>query len=153
SISIGPEGRVQLAGPMLALGYLNDEQLTAERFITDPATGEHRFRTDDLGALSTEDAGALSTVAHVAGAGHAARIVPSWSSTGRADDVITTGGIKVSADQVRQALQAHPRVGEAFVAGIEDPQWGQRVVAAVVLSSTSRRGSTFAEIDELVRQR
>lgn len=153
SISIGAQGRVQLVGPMLALGYLSDEQLTAEKFITDPATGERRFRTDDLGELSTEDAGVLSTVAHVAGAGHAARSVPKLSITGRADDVITTGGVKVSADQVRQALQTHPRVGEAFVTGIEDPQWGQKVVAAVVLSSTSRRASTFAEIDDLVRRR
>ncbi|MBB3668388.1 AMP-binding protein [Garicola koreensis] len=152
SISIGAQGRVQLAGPMLALGYLDDEQLTAEKFTTEAATGERRFRTDDLGSLSTEDADALDTVAQVSGAGHSTQIVPKLSVTGRVDDVITTGGVKVSAEQVRLALESHPRVGEAFVTGIDDAQWGQKVVAAVVLSSTSRRASTFAELDDLVRR-
>ncbi|MGO1517872.1 MAG: AMP-binding protein [Arthrobacter sp.] len=152
SISSGSHGRVQLAGPMLALGYLDDEPLTAEKFITDPVTEERRFRTDDLGSLSTEEAESVDSVAHVVGAGYSARIIPKLSITGRADDVITTGGVKVSADQVRKALESHPRVAEAFVAGIDDAQWGQKVVAAVVLSSTSREGDTFTEIDQLVRR-
>lgn len=137
---------------MLALGYLDDEPLTAEKFITDPVTEERRFRTDDLGSLSTEEAESVDSVAHVVGAGYSARIIPKLSITGRADDVITTGGVKVSADQVRKALESHPRAAEAFVAGIDDAQWGQKVVAAVVLSSTSREGDTFTEIDQLVRR-
>ena len=151
SISTDAEGRVQLAGAMLAMGYFDDEQLTAQKFGQDP-TGDHYFRTDDLGSLTTEPADEVDTLAHVAGSGYSARIVTKLSITGRADDVITTGGVKVSADQVRQAIEEHPRVRDAFVTGMQDPDWGQKVVAAVVLSATSREGSTFEEIDQLVEQ-
>lgn len=151
SISIDAEGRVQLAGAMLAMGYFGDEQLTAQKFGLDP-TGDHYFRTDDLGSLTTEPAGEVDTSAHVSGSGYSARIVTKLSITGRVDDVITTGGVKVSADQVRQAIEEHSRVRDAFVTGVQDPEWGQKVVAAVVLSATSREGSTFEEIDQLVEQ-
>lgn len=150
SISTDADGRVQLSGPMLALGYFGDEPLTAERFGTDLTSGERCFRTDDLGTLTTEDAESVATLAHVEGSGYSARIVTRLSISGRADDVITTGGVKISAEQVRQVIGAHPRVREVFVTGVEDPEWGQKVAAAVVLSATSRRGSTFEEIDRLV---
>lgn len=153
SISTADHGRVQLAGPMLASGYFGDPALTAEKFIDDPATGQRQFRTDDVGALTTEPAEEVDSAAHVTGSGHSARIVTRLSITGRIDDVVNTGGVKVSADQIRQAIQTHPRIREAFVTGVDDPRWGQKVVAAVVLSATSRDASTFAEIDQLVRDR
>ncbi|WP_223881267.1 AMP-binding protein [Nesterenkonia ebinurensis] len=152
AISIGTHGRVLLSGPMVALGY-HDAALTAERFETDPATGHRRFRTDDLGQLSTQRAEDVDTIAQVTGAGHAAQIVPKLTVTGRADDVIITGGVKVSAEQVRRAVESHPSVREAFVAGIDDAEWGQKVAAAVVLGTASRQGNTFEEIDRLVRDR
>ena len=104
-------GPVLLSGPMVALGY-RDPELTAARFGTD-AKGRRQYRTDDLGRLSPE--GRLSII-------------------GRADDVINTGGVKVSAERIRQVLEADPQISDAFVAGVEDPEWGQQVVAAVVLS-------------------
>ena len=51
---------------------------------------------------------------------------------GRADDVITTGGHKVVPGEVAAALQACPGVRDAAVVGQPDPEWGERVVAAVV---------------------
>ncbi|GGE74304.1 AMP-binding protein [Nesterenkonia cremea] len=105
-------GPVLLSGPMVALGY-TDPALTAARFGTD-AQGQPQYRTDDLGRLSPE--GRLSI-------------------TGRADDVINTGGVKVSAERIRQVLEADPQVSDAFVAGVAHPEWGQQVVAAVVLSA------------------
>lgn len=153
SISTATDGRVHLAGPMLADGYLADPELSAEKFRVDPATGERQFRTDDLGALTTVPTEEVDSLAHVAGAGHSARIVTRLHITGRADDVITTGGVKVSAEQVRQTIEEHPRVREAFVTGVEDPEWGQRVAAAVVLAATSREAHTFEEIDQLIRDR
>lgn len=103
---------VLLSGPMVALGY-TDPALTAARFGTD-AQGQPQYRTDDLGRLSPE--GRLSI-------------------TGRTDDVINTGGVKVSAERIRQVLEADPQVSDAFVAGVAHPEWGQQVVAAVVLSA------------------
>lgn len=52
---------------------------------------------------------------------------------GRASiDIIKTGGEKVSALEVEEVILAHEQVGECAVVGLDDPEWGQRVVAAVV---------------------
>ncbi|WP_120003265.1 AMP-binding enzyme [Nesterenkonia muleiensis] len=152
SITVGAHGRVVISGPMVALGYLDDPELSAEKFGTDPATGHRRFRTDDLGELKTVTTSEVDSIAQVTGAGYSAQIVPALSVTGRADDVIITGGVKVSAQQVRQALEAHPSVREAYVAGVEDAEWGQKVTAAVVLAGASREGNAFDEIDQAVRE-
>jgi O-succinylbenzoic acid--CoA ligase len=75
------------------------------------APGDGWFRTGDLGLL---DAGGRLKV------------------RGRADDVINTGGHKVVPGEVAAALQACPGVRDAAVVGQPDPEWGERVVAAVV---------------------
>jgi O-succinylbenzoic acid--CoA ligase len=75
------------------------------------APGDGWFHTGDLGAL---DAGGRLRV------------------RGRADDVINTGGHKVVPGEVAAALQACPGVRDAAVVGQPDPEWGERVVAAVV---------------------
>jgi acyl-CoA synthetase (AMP-forming)/AMP-acid ligase II len=52
---------------------------------------------------------------------------------GRADDTIIRGGENISPAEVEDALLAHPAVREAAVAGVPDQDWGQRLVAFVVL--------------------
>jgi O-succinylbenzoic acid--CoA ligase len=52
---------------------------------------------------------------------------------GRLDDVIVTGGENVAALEVEEALCAHPAVVDAAAAGRPDPEWGEAVVAYVVL--------------------
>ncbi|NED82149.1 AMP-binding protein, partial [Streptomyces sp. SID11233] len=42
-------GELYIGGAGVALGYFGDESRTAERFLTDPATGERLYRTGDLG--------------------------------------------------------------------------------------------------------
>ena len=69
------------------------------------------FRTDDLGTWGPD--GRLQVL-------------------GRADDVIVTGGEKVAPATVERALLAQDGVREACVVGVPDPEWGARVVAAVV---------------------
>ncbi|MGK0715203.1 AMP-binding protein [Leucobacter sp. W1153] len=100
-------GEVQLAGPTLALGYVGDAQLTADRFIID--RGERWYRTGDAGYLL---GGMLSV-------------------TGRLDRVIISGGVNVSLDEIERVASAH--LGGAVVAavGIVDPQWGERPVLVV----------------------
>ena len=51
---------------------------------------------------------------------------------GRRGDLIITGGENVWPDTVEAVLQQHPHVAEVAVAGIDDSEWGQRVVAWVV---------------------
>lgn len=48
-------------------------------------------------------------------------------------DILKSGGYKVSALEVEAALLAHPYILEAAVVGLEDPQWGERIAAALVL--------------------
>ena len=48
-------------------------------------------------------------------------------------DILKTGGHKVSALEVEEQLREHPAVAECAVVGIPDPEWGERIAAAVVL--------------------
>ncbi|MCV7646943.1 AMP-binding protein [Micrococcus luteus] len=106
--------RVRLAGPMVAAGYLDDPARTAAHFVT-AADGARAFLTEDTGVLSPTDDGGVRLAV-----------------TGRLDDVVITGGVKVSAAAVTAVLEAHPGVAAAHVAGVPDPEWGARLCAAVV---------------------
>ena len=48
-------------------------------------------------------------------------------------DILKTGGEKVSALEVEEVLLGHPAVSEVAVVGVDDQEWGQRVVAVVVV--------------------
>ena len=63
--------------------------------------------------------------------------------TGRRGDVIITGGENVAPAEVEAALGAHPSVADAAVYGRSDPEWGEAVIAAVVL----RPGATVSETE------
>ncbi len=52
---------------------------------------------------------------------------------GRASDTIVSGGENIAPAQVEAALLEHPAVADAGVFGRPDPEWGERVVAFVVL--------------------
>ena len=56
---------------------------------------------------------------------------------GRSDDVIITGGVKISARAVAAVLESHPAVREAAVMGIPDARWGSAVAAAITLRGAS----------------
>lgn len=51
---------------------------------------------------------------------------------GRIADFIVSGGENVSCAEVEEALLSHPAVSDAGVAGVPDPEWGERVEAWVV---------------------
>jgi len=48
-------------------------------------------------------------------------------------DIIKTGGFKVSALEIEEVLRQHAAIAECAVIGVADPEWGQRVAAAVML--------------------
>ena len=48
-------------------------------------------------------------------------------------DILKTGGHKVSALEIEEALRRHPAIAECGVVGIPDAEWGERVAAALVL--------------------
>ena len=51
-------------------------------------------------------------------------------------DILKTGGHKVSALEIEEALRRHPAIAECSVVGIADAEWGERVAAAVVLNES-----------------
>jgi O-succinylbenzoic acid--CoA ligase len=114
-VDLAEGDRIRIRGPVLAHGYRLRPDLSREAF----AGG--RFVTGDVGRL----AGGRLTV------------------LGRTDDVLVTGGEKVAPGAVADALAEHPAVAEAAVVGVTDPEWGQRVVAVVVLRDGA--GLTLAE--------
>ncbi|MBP2413063.1 O-succinylbenzoic acid--CoA ligase [Arthrobacter stackebrandtii] len=107
------DGRIWLGGPVVAAGYLGDTQLTDEHFVEEEHDGElvRWYASGDLGELDSE--GRLRVL-------------------GRADDVIITGGLKVSAGAVTDGLHKVPGVREAFVVPVPSEEWGQQVAAMVV---------------------
>lgn len=98
--------RIRLGGPVVARGYRL--QPHSPKFL------QHNdmrwFETDDIGTLDGE----------------------RLTVHGRADDVIVTGGKKVSPQAVEAVLAEVPGVRECLVVGVPDVEWGQRVVAVVV---------------------
>lgn len=71
---------------------------------------------------------------------------------GRADDAIIRGGFKVQPETVKQALESHPAVREAAVAGLPDPRLGEVPVAAVEVEP-GRPAPDTAELVALCRAR
>jgi malonyl-CoA/methylmalonyl-CoA synthetase len=58
-------------------------------------------------------------------------------------DILKTGGHRVSALEIEEALRAHPAVAECAVVGVPDPEWGERVAAAVVLKDGMNDGNAL----------
>jgi O-succinylbenzoic acid--CoA ligase len=111
------DGRVVLGGATLAKGYRNPVE-------PDPFAEPGWFRTDDLGAV--DDSGVLTVL-------------------GRVDDAISTGGLTVSPQLVEAALATHHAVADCAVFGVADGRLGQRVVAAIVVTS-GYSAPTLAEL-------
>nr|WP_255316864.1 AMP-binding protein [Nesterenkonia sp. Act20] len=131
-LSTEDSGRVRVSGPMVASGYLADEDLSAAHFSQDPDSGLRSFLTDDLGEVDTDSRGQRLSI------------------SGRADDVIITGGVKVSAALIREALLSHPDISDAFVGPVTDADWGQAVSAVVVPNSQDLQPQLEAELQKLV---
>ena len=118
-------GRIWLGGEHLASGYLGDSARAASHFFVD-AGGCRWYRTDDYGSLTSSAPNAPENEG-----------APMLNIVGRSDDVIITGGVKVSARAVAAVLESHPAVCEAAVMGIPDARWGSAVAAAITLRGAS----------------
>lgn len=111
-------GRLAVASPSLALGYLGVDGSADTSAFAAAIDGRRAFATSDLARLDADGAeGMLLTV------------------LGRADDVIITGGRKVLPQDVERAIREHPAlaaaIAEVVVVGVPDAQWGQRLVAVI----------------------
>ena len=115
-------GRIWISGAHLASGYIGDAARTAEHFFI-AADGTRWYRTDDYGLLSPANDPDSAT--------HGSE--PRLQVLGRSDDVLISGGVKISARAVATVLEEHPAVREACVLGLPDARWGTAIAAAVTL--------------------
>jgi O-succinylbenzoic acid--CoA ligase len=102
-MTVAPDGEILVRSPTLLRCY---------RDGTPVPVSHGWFRTGDLGTIDP-DSGRLEV-------------------QGRREEVIVTGGEKVWPTDLEAVLLTHPLVAEVAVFGRPDPDWGQRVVAAVV---------------------
>ncbi|WP_427893009.1 AMP-binding protein [Kribbella sp. GL6] len=65
---------------------------------------------------------------------------------GREDDMIVSGGENVYPVEVEQCLAAHPAVAEAVVTGVPDDEFGQRLVAYVVLTAPATEDELITHV-------
>ena len=100
-------GEIQVRGPHVFKGYWQRDEATAEAFDADGW-----FNTGDLGSRSADG---------------------YFTISGRARELIITGGYNVYPREVEEVLETHPAVAEAAVLGLPDPEFGEQVTAAVVL--------------------
>jgi O-succinylbenzoic acid--CoA ligase len=121
SVRVEEDGRILLGGDTIAAGYLESPESTDTFFEED---GVRWYRTSDLGSI--DDDGRLTVL-------------------GRADDVIITGGVKVSAAHVQEELEKSDGVAAAFVAGVPSTEWGQAVAAYVALADPAPHPAPGAE--------
>lgn len=115
-------GRIWISGAHLANGYIGDAARTAEHFFT-AADGTRWYRTDDYGLLTPVAAPDSNENCSE----------PHLQVLGRSDDVLISGGVKISARAVATVLEEHPAVREACVVGLPDARWGTAIAAAVTL--------------------
>lgn len=105
-VDLAADGRIRIGGPTLFSGYLDDPEQTATALV------DGRYLTSDAGRIGAD--GRLQVL-------------------GRLDDVALSGGVNVPTPAVARRLREHPGLGldiaSVEVLGVDDPEWGQRVVA------------------------
>ncbi|NJD20219.1 MAG: AMP-binding protein [Gemmatimonadetes bacterium] len=102
----GTSGQIEVRGPGVFGEYWRRPEATAEAF-----TADGWFKTGDRAVLADG----------------------SYRILGRESvDILKTGGEKVSALEIEDELRSHPAVADCAVVGVPDPDWGERVCAAVV---------------------
>jgi o-succinylbenzoate---CoA ligase len=108
-LTLDGDDRIVIGGEVVARGYRG-------------ANGAFRPDGDGVRWVRTQDVGRFDTETH----GERLRVL------GRVDDVIITGGLKVSPRAVEDVVAAFPGVRECLVVGVPDAEWGQRVEVLVV---------------------
>jgi len=106
-VADGEPGEIQVRGPNVFEGYWRRPELKATEF-----TDDGWFRTGDLGRLDPD--GYVEIV-------------------GRSKDLIISGGLNVYPKEIELVLDAMPGIQESAVIGLPDPDFGEAVVAVVVL--------------------
>jgi amino acid adenylation domain-containing protein len=124
-VPVGAVGEMYVGGAGVAAGYLDRPELTAERFVPDPAGGGERlYRTGDLGRFRAD--GELLYL-------------------GRIDHQVKIRGFRIELGEIESALGEHPGVAAAVVLAREDAP-GERRLVAYVVAPEGRVGPGIEEL-------
>ncbi|MDJ0620296.1 MAG: amino acid adenylation domain-containing protein [Calothrix sp. MO_192.B10] len=110
-VPIGVSGELHLSGAGLARGYLNRPELTKEKFIPNPFSDGHLYKTGDLVRYQSD-----GNIEYI----------------GRLDHQVKIRGFRIELGEIEAILQQHPAVEETVVLSREDVPGQKRLVAYVV---------------------
>jgi len=122
-LPVGETGELVVKGPQLAKGYWKREKETKEMFVD--IDGETWLRTGDLAKMDEDG---------------------YFYFYDRKRDLIKYKGLSIFARDIEEVLAAHPKVKEAGVIGVPDPDVGEKVKAIVVLETEARGKVSEEEI-------
>ncbi|NIG57755.1 non-ribosomal peptide synthetase, partial [Chitinophaga sp. Cy-1792] len=127
---IGVPGEIVVGGDGIARGYLNNAELTAARFISDPfQPGRRLYRTGDIG-----------------------RWLPDGNIAflGRKDDQVKIRGYRIEPGEITHALQSHPDVDAAIVV-VRTTSQGEKELVAYLTSAQSLHSTVLRSwLDQLL---
>ena len=109
TLAVKPQeiGELWIKGPSVIKGYLNKPQQTQETII------DGWLRSGDLAKLDSTG---------------------YYNIVGRHKDLIISGGMNIYPREIEAIFLEHPAISDVAVVGIADPEWGERVVAAVIVN-------------------
>jgi Acyl-CoA synthetases (AMP-forming)/AMP-acid ligases II len=122
-LPVGETGELVVKGPQLAKGYWKRDKETKEMFVD--IDGETWLRTGDLVRMDEDG---------------------YFYFYDRKRDLIKYKGLSIFARDIEEVLTAHPKVKEAGVIGVPDPDVGEKVKALVVLETEARGKVSEEEI-------
>lgn len=124
---VGTGGELCIAGPQVAMGYLNHPELTAEKFTLNPFTAqpgyERIYHTGDI-----------------------ARMLPDGNLDfmGRRDFQVKIRGFRVELTEIEGRIRQHPDISDAAVVALDAPGGGKCAAAYVVM-----RDEQKLDVDQL----